>query len=71
VGEALQLPRLVSLGADRLGPFAIEHAHIAIIAADGPGAGRPGITGIAAADLTAAATAGLAIKLIAPFGVMW
>jgi homoserine dehydrogenase len=43
----------------------IDPADVAIAAADGPGAGRPGITGIAAADLKAAAAAGKAIKLIA------
>ena len=43
----------------------LDPGDVAIAAADGPGAGRPGITGIAAADLAAAAAAGKVIKLIA------
>ena len=43
----------------------LDPGDVAITAADGPGAGRPGITGIAAADLAAAAAAGKVIKLIA------
>jgi homoserine dehydrogenase len=43
----------------------IEPADVAIVARDGPGAGRPGITGISAADLAAAAAAGNVIKLVA------
>jgi homoserine dehydrogenase len=43
----------------------LDPADVAINAADGPGAGRPGITGIATADLAAAAAAGKVIKLIA------
>ena len=43
----------------------LDPGDVAIAAADGPGAGRPGITGIAAADLAAAAAAGNVIKLIA------
>jgi homoserine dehydrogenase len=43
----------------------LDPGDVAITAAEGPGAGRPGITGIAAADLAAAATAGKVIKLIA------
>jgi homoserine dehydrogenase len=43
----------------------LDPAAVEIAAADGPGAGRPGITGISAADLVAAAAAGKAIKLIA------
>jgi homoserine dehydrogenase len=43
----------------------LEPADVAITTAEGLGAGRPGITGIAAADLAAAAAAGKVIKLIA------
>ncbi len=43
----------------------LDPADVAITAAGGPGAGRPGITGVAAADLAAAAAAGRVIKLIA------
>ena len=43
----------------------LDPADVVIVAADGPGAGRPGITGIAAPDLAVAAAAGHAIKLIA------
>jgi homoserine dehydrogenase len=43
----------------------IEPADVAITASNGPGAGRPGITGISAADLAAAAEAGNVIKLVA------
>jgi homoserine dehydrogenase len=47
--------------------FGVWHdpADVAITAADGPGDGRPGITGIATADLAAAAAAAKVIKLIA------
>jgi homoserine dehydrogenase len=40
-------------------------ADIVIANTDGPGAGRPGITGVTAADLAAAAAAGSVLKLIA------
>jgi homoserine dehydrogenase len=43
----------------------LDPADVAIVPADGPGAGRPGITGIAAADLAAAEATGKVIKLIA------
>ena len=43
----------------------IEPANVAITAPEGPGAGRPGITGVSAADLTAAAATGKVIKLVA------
>jgi homoserine dehydrogenase len=43
----------------------LDPADVAIIAADGPGADRPGITGVGAADLAAAAAAAMVIKLIA------
>jgi len=38
---------------------------VATIAADGPGAGRPGITGVTSADIDAARSAGGVVKLIA------
>jgi len=38
---------------------------VATVAADGPGAGRPGITGITATDFAAARDAGCVIKLLA------
>jgi homoserine dehydrogenase len=43
----------------------LEPARVATIAMDGPGAGRPGITGIGAADIATASAAGRTIKLIA------
>ena len=43
----------------------IEPADVAISASNGPGAARPGITGISAADLAAAAATGNVIKLVA------
>jgi homoserine dehydrogenase len=43
----------------------IEPGDVRITAVDGPGAGRPGITGVTADDLAKAAVAGHAIKLIA------
>jgi homoserine dehydrogenase len=43
----------------------IEPADVAIIAADGPGHGRPGITGVTAADIAAASAEGAVVKLIA------
>jgi homoserine dehydrogenase len=43
----------------------IEPADVAIAAADGPGHGRPGITGVAAADIAAATAEGAVIKLLA------
>jgi len=43
----------------------LDPADVAICPATGPGAGRPGITGIGAADIAAAAAAGTTIKLIA------
>jgi homoserine dehydrogenase len=43
----------------------LDPAAVATIAMDGPGNGRPGITGISAADIAAAASAGRTIKLIA------
>ena len=43
----------------------IEPADVAISAADGPGHGRAGITGVAAADIAAAAAEGAVVKLLA------
>jgi homoserine dehydrogenase len=43
----------------------LDPASIATSAVDGPGAGRPGITGVGAADIATAAMAGHTIKLIA------
>ena len=43
----------------------LDPAEVAVIADDGPGAGRPGITGIGAEDVAAAAAAGGTIKLVA------
>lgn len=43
----------------------LDPAAVATIAMDGPGNGRPGITGIGAADVVAATSAGRTIKLIA------
>ena len=43
----------------------LEPADVAITDPDGPGAGRPGITGISAGDLAAAAAARRVIKLVA------
>ena len=43
----------------------IDPAAVSLIALDGPGAGRPGITGIGAADIAAAAATGHVIKLLA------
>jgi homoserine dehydrogenase len=43
----------------------LDPADIPTIAADGPGAGRPGITGVDPDDIAAAAAAGRTIKLIA------
>jgi homoserine dehydrogenase len=43
----------------------IEPSDVTIVAVDGPGAGRPGITGISATDLAAAAATGHVVKLIA------
>jgi homoserine dehydrogenase len=43
----------------------LDPAEIATVAEDGPGAGHPGITGIGAAEIAAAAAAGQTIKLIA------
>jgi len=43
----------------------IEPGEVRITALDGPGAGRPGITGVTAEDLAKAGAAGQAIKLIA------
>jgi homoserine dehydrogenase len=43
----------------------LEPADVAIVAADGPGHGRPGITGVSAADIGAASAAGTVIKLLA------
>jgi homoserine dehydrogenase len=43
----------------------IDPADVTTIATEGPGAGRPGITGIGAADIATAAAAGRTIKLIA------
>ena len=43
----------------------LDPASVVTIATDGPGAARPGITGIGAADITAAAAIGRTIKLVA------
>jgi len=43
----------------------LDPGDVALNALDGPGAGRPGITGISASDIAAAASAGHVIKLIA------
>ena len=43
----------------------LDPAEVATIAPAGPGAGRPGITGVGAADIAAAMAAGRTIKLIA------
>ena len=43
----------------------IDPANVRIAAVDGPGDGRPGITGLGAADIAAAAAAGRTIKLVA------
>ncbi len=43
----------------------LDPATVLIAAVDGPGDGRPGITGIGAADIAAAAVAGRTIKLVA------
>jgi homoserine dehydrogenase len=43
----------------------LDPADVLTVAIDGPGTGRPGITGIGAADLVAAAAAGRTIKLVA------
>ncbi|MEA2544872.1 MAG: homoserine dehydrogenase [Chloroflexota bacterium] len=43
----------------------LDPADVVISATDGPGAGRPGITGVGAADIAAASAAGRTIKLIA------
>jgi len=43
----------------------LDPATVVTIATDGPGAGRPGITGIGAADIAAARAVGATIKLIA------
>ncbi len=43
----------------------LDPANVATIAPDGPGAGRPGITGVGAPDVAAAMAGGRTIKLIA------
>jgi homoserine dehydrogenase len=43
----------------------LDPAAVATTASDGPGAGRPGITGIGASDIAAAAAGGRTIRLIA------
>ena len=43
----------------------LEPAAIATTAADGPGRGRPGITGVSTADIEAAAASGQVVKLLA------
>jgi homoserine dehydrogenase len=43
----------------------IDPGAVRLVADDGPGAGRPGITGISAANISAAAAAGDVIKLVA------
>jgi len=43
----------------------LDPATVVISAVDGPGEGRPGITGIGAADIAAAVAAGRTIKLVA------
>ena len=48
----------------------LDPADVAIVPGEGPGVGRPGITGIGAADIAAAAAAGTTIKLIATAGRM-
>lgn len=43
----------------------LDPADVVTIATDGPGSGRPGISGLTAGDLSAAAAQGMVIKLIA------
>ena len=43
----------------------VDPADVSLVADDGPGAGRPGITGIGARDIDAAAGGGEVVKLIA------
>jgi homoserine dehydrogenase len=43
----------------------LDPADVATIAADGPGAGRPGISGITAGDVEAARARGMVVKLVA------
>jgi homoserine dehydrogenase len=43
----------------------LDPATVITVASDGPGAGRPGITGIGAADIAAAMASGSTIKLVA------
>jgi homoserine dehydrogenase len=43
----------------------LDPSAVATIATEGPGAGRPGITGIGAADIAAAAATGRTIRLVA------
>src|SRR4051812_17690853 len=43
----------------------LDPAEVRIVAPDGPGCGRPGITGISATDITAAGALGRVIKLVA------
>jgi homoserine dehydrogenase len=43
----------------------LDPADVTTIAPEGPGAGRPGITGVGAADIAAARSAGRIVKLVA------
>ena len=43
----------------------LDPADVAIAAADGPGRGRPGITGVGSAEIEAAAADGMVVKLVA------
>jgi len=43
----------------------LDPSDVVIVSSEGPGAGRPGITGVAPADIAAAAATGRTIKLIA------
>jgi homoserine dehydrogenase len=56
--------KLVTLARLAFGVW-LDPASVATIAMDGPGTGRPGITGIGAADVAAATSGGRTIKLIA------
>ncbi|MEA2519299.1 MAG: homoserine dehydrogenase [Chloroflexota bacterium] len=57
--------KLVILARLGFGTWLDPAAVLATPGVDGPGAGRPGITGIAASDIAAAAAAGRTFKLIA------
>lgn len=58
------LNKLVILARLAFGVW-LDPATVVIAAVDGPGDGRPGITGVGAADIAAAAAAGRTIKLVA------